>query len=177
MASRAAVATNPPRTKVPSPLLEKLARYVRTRAAVEECLCLFVTRTNAEKTLDHGSCHCGKVTLAVKVDKPLDTIDAEGIVECNCSICARVSELCLLFESLKSCPVIYVAQGAYVWIYTPLANSIIQGEEHLAYRRFSTNIVGKAFCRHCGVHICNKPSPLTGEYRTQPALPQYLRPF
>lgn len=42
---------------------------------------------------DHGSCHCGAVTLAVKV-KPLETwdisIDEERIVECNCSICVRV---------------------------------------------------------------------------------------
>lgn len=44
---------------------------------------------------DHGSCHCGAVRLAVKV-KPLETWDTvsnedESVVECNCSICVRVS--------------------------------------------------------------------------------------
>jgi hypothetical protein len=63
------------------------------RAAVNECFCKSVPRTNTEP--DHGSCHCGAVTLAVKVDKPLEqrdiTVDAERIVECNCSVCTRVS--------------------------------------------------------------------------------------
>lgn len=48
----------------------------------------------ARSPKDHGSCHCGAVTLAVKV-KPLETWDIskeeERIVECNCSICVRVS--------------------------------------------------------------------------------------
>lgn len=43
---------------------------------------------------DHGSCHCGAVTLAIKI-KPLETwdasIDEERMVDCNCSICVRVS--------------------------------------------------------------------------------------
>lgn len=44
---------------------------------------------------DHGSCHCGAVTVAVKVDKPLEDrdimVDKERIAECNCSVCMRVS--------------------------------------------------------------------------------------
>lgn len=52
-----------------------------------------MSRTNSDP--DRGSCHCGAVTLAVKVDKPLEardiTVDEERIVECNCSICARVN--------------------------------------------------------------------------------------
>lgn len=92
----------------------------------------------------HGSCHCGAVTLAVKVDKPLEdrdiTVDEERIVECNCSICMR---------------------GAYIWIYPLKEDTVIEGREHLAYRSFRKNIVRKAFCKHCGVHVCNEPNPLT----------------
>lgn len=43
---------------------------------------------------DHGSCHCGAVKVSLKV-KPLETydiaVDEERIIECNCSICMRVS--------------------------------------------------------------------------------------
>lgn len=44
---------------------------------------------------DHGSCHCGAVKLAVKL-KRLETWDTltdgdENVIECNCSICVRVS--------------------------------------------------------------------------------------
>ncbi|KAL1879754.1 hypothetical protein Daus18300_001591 [Diaporthe australafricana] len=92
----------------------------------------------------HGSCHCGAVTLAVKVKKPLETwdiaIDDERIVECNCSVCSR---------------------GAYVWIYPPSEDTVIEGREHLAYYTFNTNVVRKAFCRHCGVHVCGERNPLT----------------
>ncbi|KAG6366312.1 hypothetical protein INS49_000489 [Diaporthe citri] len=92
----------------------------------------------------HGSCHCGAVTLAVKVDKPLEardiTVDEERIVECNCSICMR---------------------GAYVWIYPHIEDTVIEGREHLAYRSFNKNVVRKAFCKHCGTHVCNEPKPLT----------------
>lgn len=56
------------------------------------CSSHLVLRTNTEP--DHGSCHCGAVTLAVKVDKPLEerdiTVDEERICECNCSVCVRV---------------------------------------------------------------------------------------
>lgn len=67
-------------------------------------LCKSVWRTDTQ--LDRGSCHCGAVTLAVKVDKPLEardiTVDEERIVECNCSICMRVGfSLSSLSFSLK----------------------------------------------------------------------------
>lgn len=45
-------------------------------------------------TTDHGSCHCGAVTIALK-SKPLETLDIskdeERIIDCNCSICVRVT--------------------------------------------------------------------------------------
>jgi hypothetical protein len=37
-----------------------------------------------------GSCHCGVVTVAVKT-LPLDDTYKDRLVECNCSICERVS--------------------------------------------------------------------------------------
>ncbi|KUI54895.1 Centromere protein V [Cytospora mali] len=94
----------------------------------------------------HGSCHCGAVTVAVKLEKPLEewdiSVHKERILECNCSICAR---------------------GGYVWIYPPKENSVIEGREHLSYRIFRSRILRKPFCKHCGVHICNESNPLTDE--------------
>lgn len=53
-------------------------------------------------------------------------------------------------------------QGAYVWIYPPIEDTVIEGREHLSYNVFNTTVSRKAFCKHCGVHICNEPNPLTG---------------
>lgn len=40
----------------------------------------------------HGSCHCGAVTAAVKLPTSLeDKSYKEMIMECNCSLCRRVS--------------------------------------------------------------------------------------
>jgi len=42
--------------------------------------------------LYHGSCHCGAIPVAFKT--PLLDKDYPGtVIECNCSICNRVSEL------------------------------------------------------------------------------------
>ncbi|ROW09624.1 hypothetical protein VMCG_02593 [Cytospora schulzeri] len=94
----------------------------------------------------HGSCHCGAVTLAVKLHKPLEIFDIsddeERIVECDCSVCAR---------------------GGYVWVYPPSENSVIEGREHLSYRVFNNSALRKPFCKHCGVHICNESNPLSDE--------------
>ncbi|KAL0944377.1 glutathione-dependent formaldehyde-activating enzyme [Colletotrichum truncatum] len=37
-----------------------------------------------------GSCHCGDLTVAV-ISKPIDETYEDMIIECNCSICSRVS--------------------------------------------------------------------------------------
>lgn len=55
--------------------------------------------------LDHGSCHCGAVRLAVKM-KPLETWDtlSDGeyrVVECNCSICVRVSAAWMFIQLIN----------------------------------------------------------------------------
>ncbi|KAF3767774.1 hypothetical protein M406DRAFT_345618 [Cryphonectria parasitica EP155] len=103
------------------------------------------TATVENGKIYHGSCHCGAVKVALKL-KPLETYDLsnddEQIVDCNCSICTR---------------------GAYIWIYPHKDQSVVQGREHLSYRIFGYGIERKAFCKHCGVHICNEPSELTDE--------------
>lgn len=45
-------------------------------------------------TLYTGSCHCGAVMACIKT-KPLDSTYPDRIVECNCSICERVSSTSL----------------------------------------------------------------------------------
>lgn len=44
-----------------------------------------------------------------------------------------------------------------------MEETAIEGREHLSYRVFNKGVVRKAFCKHCGVHVCNEPNPLTGE--------------
>lgn len=65
-------------------------------------------------------------------------------------------------------------KGAYVWVYPPIEDTVIEGREHLSYNVFNTTVSRKAFCRHCGVHICNEPNPLTGE---QTFLPNHSASF
>lgn len=169
-----ALPTSPLRTKAQSQPRGKRARYVR--AAKTQCLCkLVVLPTNTEP--DHGSCHCGAVTLAVKVDKPLEerdiTVDEERICECNCSVCIRV-RLSLTepqTDRMLTCAADTYTQGAYIWIYPHIEDSVIEGREHLEYRSFNTNVVRKSFCRHCGVHVCNEPNPITGEQTANTATP------
>lgn len=84
--------------------------------------------------------------MAVKVNKPIEAWDTaneeEKIVECNCSICMR---------------------GAYIWIYLPKSQSIVQGSENLSYYVFNNAVLRKAFCKACGVHLFNEANPLTGK--------------
>ncbi|KAI1484352.1 glutathione-dependent formaldehyde-activating enzyme [Biscogniauxia mediterranea] len=83
-----------------------------------------------------GSCHCGAVTLAVKV-KPLDSTYQgstfqEKVVECDCSICIR---------------------NAYCWIYPKKPQVSIVGAENLSYYAFGARVWQKSFCRTCGVPV------------------------
>jgi len=41
----------------------------------------------------HGSCRCGAAQIAVRLRGPLDESYKEPVLECNCSICQRVSSL------------------------------------------------------------------------------------
>lgn len=72
-----------------------------------------------------GSCHCGKVAYEVEGE-------LTGVMECNCSICAR--------------------KGAKMWfvpreqlrLETPEANSV-------AYE-FNRHAIKHRFCTTCGIH-------------------------
>lgn len=50
-----------------------------------------------------------------------------------------------------------------MWVYSQRQDSVIEGKEHLTNRVFNTGVLSKPFCKHCGVHICNDLSPLTGK--------------
>lgn len=91
-------------------------------------------------------------------------VDKERIAECNCSVCMRVGLPCgVPNKPACQCAWLTLIQGAYVWIYPPIEDTAIEGREHLAYNVFNTTVSRKAFCRHCGTHICNEPNPLTGK--------------
>ncbi|KAK0742186.1 Mss4-like protein [Apiosordaria backusii] len=113
--------------------------------------------------LYHGSCHCGAVTAALKVDHPFDSEEYKGpIIECNCSHCVRVYSpaysplLPAPRHSLTRCK----TQGGYIWAY-PLKDQLaISGAEHLTYYTFNDKIVRKASCKHCGVLVLAEPIPV-----------------
>jgi hypothetical protein len=88
-----------------------------------------------------GSCHCGAVMLALK-SKPIDKTYTERIAVCNCSICER---------------------NAYIWVYPPAEQVVIQGQENLSYYRFAGKVIAKTFCKICGIQFTNSPADLTQE--------------
>ena len=77
-----------------------------------------------EKTYD-GSCHCGRVRFRVRTD-------LAGILDCNCSICAK--------------------KGFLHLIVAPERFELIQGKDALSTYSFGTHIAKHTFCRTCGVH-------------------------
>ncbi|KAJ3472226.1 hypothetical protein NLG97_g11172 [Lecanicillium saksenae] len=50
-----------------------------------------------------GSCHCGKLTIAAKL-KTLEDDKDSGMIECNCSICERVSHAAAFLFSFSLNP-------------------------------------------------------------------------
>ena len=77
-----------------------------------------------------GSCHCGRVTFAVRADLAY-------VVDCNCSICRR--------------------RGA---LWHPASEAdlrILSGEADLALYEFNTKTAKHYFCRHCGIHPFIRP--------------------
>ncbi|KAK4158093.1 hypothetical protein C8A00DRAFT_11153 [Chaetomidium leptoderma] len=104
----------------------------------------------------NGSCHCGAVTTAVKVNGSLEDVTyKEPIMECNCSHCQR---------------------GGQVWIYPSKNQLAIQGGENLSYYTFGNHVWRKSFCKTCGVHIGAGANPsLTDD--DVAALPEGVRNF
>jgi hypothetical protein len=78
-----------------------------------------------------GSCHCGRVRIAV--DVPLNLT----ISRCNCSICKKSGHLHLT-----------VSQAEF---------QLLGGEEDLTEYRFNTGTAKHLFCRFCGVKVFYVP--------------------
>ena len=72
-----------------------------------------------------GSCHCGRVRLAVQAPADLD------LLECNCSMCARSGYLHLI-----------VGADAF---------RLLSGADDLVEYTFGTGVAKHRFCRCCGV--------------------------
>ncbi|MCJ1277507.1 hypothetical protein MMC21_005320 [Puttea exsequens] len=81
-----------------------------------------------------GSCHCGKVSFALR-SKPIEELEA---TECNCALCLKTADL---------------------WLYPHKNNVIVQGREHLTlYSRYydgKNEKAGQGFCSTCGVCVIN----------------------
>ncbi len=78
-----------------------------------------------DSILCQGSCHCGRVKIAVKV--PV----VATISKCNCSICAKSGHMHLI-----------VAKEDF---------EILQGRDGMTEYRFNTGTARHLFCSHCGV--------------------------
>ncbi|KAL6407092.1 glutathione-dependent formaldehyde-activating enzyme [Ilyonectria robusta] len=99
-----------------------------------------------------GNCHCGAVQVALAT-KPLDSTYPDMIGECNCSICER---------------------NAYVWVWPLRDQVILHGEpEDIGRYFFGSEVIGKTFCKKCGVQLTNEPSILSDE--AVAALPEARR--
>jgi hypothetical protein len=72
-----------------------------------------------------GSCHCGRVRIAVLAPPDLE------LLECNCSMCARSGYLHLI-----------VSAGGF---------RLLSGADDLVEYTFGTGAAKHRFCRHCGV--------------------------
>ncbi|KAH7131238.1 glutathione-dependent formaldehyde-activating enzyme [Dactylonectria macrodidyma] len=84
-----------------------------------------------------GSCHCGAVQVAL-ASKPIDSTYPDKIGECNCSSCER---------------------NAYVWVWPLRDQVVLHGDPNDIGRYFfNTKVIGKTFCKKCGVQLTNEPA-------------------
>jgi hypothetical protein len=81
--------------------------------------------TSAGALWHAGSCHCGRVRLAVLAPPDIE------LLECNCSMCSRSGYLHLI-----------AATGAF---------RLLSGADDLVEYTFGTGVAKHRFCRHCGV--------------------------
>ncbi|KAK4247949.1 hypothetical protein C7999DRAFT_31628 [Corynascus novoguineensis] len=104
----------------------------------------------------YGSCHCGAVTTAVKLNGSLEDGTYKGILlECNCSFCR---------------------QGGYIWAYPTNKQLAIEGRDNVFYYTFARNIWRKLFCKTCGEHIACEANPSLTEDEIA-ALPEKEQKF
>ncbi|RUX10212.1 GFA family protein [Mesorhizobium sp. M8A.F.Ca.ET.059.01.1.1] len=72
-----------------------------------------------------GSCHCGKVAFEIEGE-------LEGVVRCNCSICAR--------------------KGALLWAVPHDKLTLVAWGDDLGRYTFGEAKIAHRFCRTCGIH-------------------------
>ncbi|RDA93757.1 hypothetical protein CP533_0216 [Ophiocordyceps camponoti-saundersi (nom. inval.)] len=90
------------------------------------------------KKIYTGTCHCGKLGLAVST-KPLDETYEGNVIECNCSICER---------------------NAYIWLYPEKGSVILSGNEaDITRYKFGRCLTSKTFCKTCGTFMTNENEP------------------
>jgi len=77
-----------------------------------------------------GSCHCGRVTLAI------DT-EIERVTLCDCSVCTK-----------KGVAHVPVPDDGF---------RLLTGEADLTLYRFGSGEAKHWFCRHCGIHTHGRP--------------------
>jgi hypothetical protein len=87
-----------------------------------------------------GSCHCGLVRFEVELDP------AKPAGRCNCSICAKVSQL-----------------GA---IAKPEDFRLLSGADDVSQYEWGAKISRRFFCRRCGIHCFGRGhlAELGGDY-------------
>lgn len=83
-----------------------------------------------------GGCHCGKVRYEV-------TLDAEHVIDCNCSICTKKGSL-LAFTPAKHF-------------------KLLSGESDVTEYIWNKKRIHYFFCKHCGIHAYAIGSMGTGE--------------
>jgi len=85
-----------------------------------------------------GGCHCGKVRFEVEAPEELE------VLECNCSMCAKVGYLHLL---------------------VPRADfRLVSGEDSLTSYQFNTGTAQHLFCKVCGVKSFYIPRSHPNDY-------------
>ena len=72
-----------------------------------------------------GSCHCGKV--AFEVDGEIT-----GVMDCNCSICAR--------------------KGSLLWFVPREKMTLLTPEDAASTYTFNKHVIQHRFCPTCGIH-------------------------
>lgn len=89
------------------------------------------------------------------------------MIDCNCSICIRVSASSR-HQRRNDCPICGLStngktKNAYIWVYLQGDQTAVEGREHLSYRIWNQKVSRKSFCKYCGVHLFNEANPISGK--------------
>lgn len=79
-----------------------------------------------------GGCHCGQVRLTVHKSEPITSA-----VQCDCSLCTKKGILLAGVEDSEL--------------------ELLQGREALSLYQFGSKTAHHWFCKHCGIHVFNRP--------------------